>query len=172
MNGEKIFLRPLQETDIPQTLEWMNDEEISDIMGYLPVKTLAEQLNWFKTLISSQSKFVFAICENNTKEHIGNVGLGNIDYIHRHAMFNIFIKNVENRSKGIGTDATSLILKFAFNRLNLNKVYLRTSERFVEANKMYLKLGFQKEGVMRQHYFTNGKYEDKIIYSILKEEFQ
>jgi hypothetical protein len=44
-------------------------------------------------------------------------------------------------------------------------------DKLIEANKMYVKLGFVKEGVLRKHYFTNGKYEDKIIYSILNEEF-
>jgi RimJ/RimL family protein N-acetyltransferase len=170
MKGKDVYLRIIEESDIPTTSKWINDYEISDIMGYLPVKSLAEQLNWFKSNLGNNSKYIFAICTNNN-EHIGNIGLGNIDYVNRHCMFNIFISNGVNRSKGIGTQSTQLLLEFAFNRLNMNKVYLRTSERFIEANKMYLKLGFKKEGVLREHYYTNGKYEDKIMYSLLKSEF-
>ena len=172
MKGERIYLRILEETDIPLTTQWINNSEISDIMGYLPVKSLTSQIEWYKKITNDNTRFIFAICELATNEHIGNVGLGNIDYINRHSMFNIFLVNKENRAKGIGTEVTNLILDFAFNKLNLNKVYLQTSERFREANNMYLNFGFVKEGVMRQHYYSNGKYEDKIIYSILKKEYE
>ena len=53
----------------------------------------------------------------------------------------------------------------------MNKVYLQTSERFKEANKMYQRIGFKKDGVLREHYFSNGYYEDKIVYSLLKREY-
>lgn len=172
MENKDIYIRILEETDIAQTTKWMNTPEISDIMGYLPVQTLAEQLNWFKDLSRDKSRYVFAICSKADNKQIGNVGLGNIDYINRHCMFNIFIVNTDNRSKGLGTQTTQLALDFAFKRLNMNKVYLRTSAKFIEANKLYQKLGFMQEGIMRQHYYTDGVYEDKIIYSILKSEYE
>lgn len=171
MIGQNVYLRILEESDIPLTTKWVNDQEIGEIMGYLPVKSLAAQLQWYKGVMNDTSRYIFAVCDKNTDEHIGNVGLGNIDYVHRHAMFNIFLVKRENRSKGIGTEVTKLLLDFAFFRLNLNKVYLRTSARFIEANKMYQKIGFVQEGVLRQHYYTNGVYEDKILYSILKDEY-
>lgn len=171
MRGNNIHIRILERDDITRSKEWLNDPVLSDVMGYLPVFTLDAQLQWFDQISKDKSRFIFAICDNETNEHIGNVGLGNIDYIHRHGMFNIFIVNKTKRSKGLGTEAARLLLDFAFNRLNLNKVHLRTSARFVEANLMYKKIGFVQEGVMREHYFTDGKYEDKIIYSILKSEY-
>ena len=170
--GNTIYLRILEETDLEKTIAWINDPEISEIMGYLPVKSKTAQLNWYKSIDGDPSRYIFAICLNQTNEHIGNVGLGNIDYINSHCMFNIFIAQKENRSNGIGTEATKLALSFAFNQLNLNKVYLRTSERFISANKMYIKMGFVRDGVLREHYFTNGKYEDKILYSILRKEYE
>jgi len=171
MRGNQIFLRILEKTDIPRTQKWINNPIISEIMGYLPVLSLENQLEWYDSIKNDRTKFIFAICLLRNNEHIGNVGLGKIDYINRHCMFNIFIADEKNRSRGIGTEATKLVLKFAFDRLNMNKVYLLTSERFIEANKMYLKLGFKKDGELREHYYTNGKYENKIIYSILRSEY-
>ena len=140
-------------------------------MGYLPVLSYENQLDWYDSIKNDKSRIIFAICRIDNDEHIGNVGLGKIDYINRHCMFNIFIADKGNRSQGIGTEATLLVLKFAFYRLNMNKVFLQTSERFIEANKMYVKIGFKIDGILREHYFSNGQYEDKIIYSILKTEF-
>jgi len=171
MRGKIVHIRILEKSDIPLTQKWINDPEISDIMGYLPVLSLENQFDWFDKIKNDKSRFIFAICLNEDGRQIGNVGLGNIDYINRHAMFNIFIAERENRGKGIGLESTILVLSFAFSRLNLNKIYLQTSERFSEAIKMYTKIGFSQEGVLRQHYFTNGKYEDKILFSILKEEY-
>jgi len=171
MHKENIFIRPLEESDIPTTTNWMNDTEISDSQGFLPVFNLKDQLEWYKRISSDKTRYIFAICNNTDARHIGNVALGNIDYIHRHCMFSIFIYDSNNRGKGYGIEATELALIFAFNKLNLNKVYLRVSEKSVRAIKMYENIGFVKEGVMRQHYYSNGKYEDKIFFSILKSEF-
>lgn len=171
MKDSDIYLRVLERTDISRTTIWMNNPEIGDIMGYLPVFTVEDQLRWYEKTSGDKSRYIFAICLNASEVHIGNVGLGNVDYVHRHAMVNIFIADKEYRGRGLGTQAMKLILHFAFNRLNLNKVFLRTSRRFSGAIELYEKLGFVREGVMRQHYFTDGQWEDKLIYSILHSEY-
>jgi diamine N-acetyltransferase len=171
MNDKKVYLRILERDDIPRTTKWINHKEISDIMGYLPVLSLENQLDWYEKIKNDKSRFIFAICLKEGDEHIGNVALGNIDYISRNAMFSIFIFDRKYRSGGLGTEATRQCLDFGFIKLNLHKIYLRTSETFIEALKMYEKLGFMKEGVLREHYYSNGKYTDKIIYSILKREY-
>jgi RimJ/RimL family protein N-acetyltransferase len=172
MKGKTVHLRILEREDIVQTQKWISDPIIADIMGYLPVFSLLHQNDYYDKIYKSNTTFVFCIIDNASNKHIGNVGIGNIDYISRHGMFNIFIGTESNRQKGSGSEATMLALNFAFNTLNLNKIWLKSSSRFHQAIKMYEKIGFIKEGVLRNHYFTNGNYEDKIIYSILKSEFK
>lgn len=171
MRGDRVHLRVLERADIPTTTAWMNSDQISDIMGYLPVMSLEQQLEWYEKLKTDRSRYVFAICTNKDGRHIGNVALGNVDMLHRHGMFSIFLAATGDRSKGIGPEATRLILGFAFEKLGLNKVHLRTSPRFTQAIHMYEKLGFVREGVMRQHSYANGIFEDKIMYSMLRSEF-
>ena len=166
-----MFIRPLEQEDLPRVKEWLNSPEISRIMGYLPVLSNHEQLLWFEGIKKLRSAYVFAICSGEDGLHIGNVGLGNIDYVNRHAMLNIFIADKAHRGKGRGREAVCQLLDFAFNRLNLNKVYLQTSPAFVEAIKLYEKLGFVKEGAMRQHYSCGGSYSDKLIFSMLRSEY-
>ena len=86
-------------------------------------------------------------------------------------MLNIFIADAAHRGQGYGRVAVCQLLDFAFNRLNLNKVYLQTSPEFIEAIRLYEKLGFVKEGAMRQHYACDGVYSDKIIFSMLLSEY-
>ncbi len=170
LRGERVHLRILQRSDILTTTAWLNSEQIADIMGYLPVMTLDQQYEWFDKLKSDSTRYVFAVCLNEDGRHIGNVALGNVDMLHRHGMFSIFLADTADRTRGLGSEAARLILGFAFEKLNLNKVHLRTSARFKEALRMYERLGFVREGVMRQHVFANGTYEDKIIYSLLRAE--
>ena len=168
---DNVYLRILDKEDIERNTMWINSEYICDIMGYLPNMSKSQQYEWYEQLTKDNNRFVFAICLKDNDKHIGNAGLGNIDYVSRHAMLSIFIADRQHHSKGIGSKSTRLILCFAFERLNLNKVYLQTSIRFKTAIKMYESIGFVKEGTMRQHYYSNGVYEDKIIYSILRSEY-
>ncbi len=172
MIGKKIYLRILEKSDIINTQKWINNPEISSIMGYLPNKPLIQQEHWYDSIINDPSRDIFAICKIDNDEHIGNVALGNIDFISRNAALSIFIIERINRGKGYGTEALILLLDYAFNRLNLHKVYLRTSPNFIEAISVYRKLGFIEEGRLREHYFCNGIYQDKILFGLLREEFQ
>lgn len=167
-----IFIRPLEKDDLPLVKHWLNSHEISRIMGYLPVLSNHEQLLWFEGIKKYRTAYVFAICIGESGEHIGNIGLGNIDFMNRHAMLNIFIADHENRGKGYGRKAISDLLDFAFNRLNLNKVYLQTSPQFKDAVLLYERIGFVKEGAMRQHYACDGEYHDKLILSMLRKEYE
>jgi RimJ/RimL family protein N-acetyltransferase len=172
MIGERIYLRILERTDIPTTQKWINDSEMSAIMGYLPTKSLVNQEKWYDSLLNDNTRYIFAICFIENNEHIGNVALGKIDYVSRNAMFSIFIYEKKYRQNGYGSEATRLMLGFAFNRLNLHKVYLRTSPVFKDAIKMYERLGFVKEGILREHYYIDGQYSDKVLYSMLKREYE
>lgn len=171
LKGARVHLRILERGDIPTTTKWMNSEYISDIMGYLPTMSLEQQYEWYDRTKNDRSRYIFAICQNKDARHIGNVAIGNVDTLHRHGMFSIFLAGTADQAKGIGSEATMLVLGFAFEKLNLNKVYLRTSPRFTQAIHMYDRLGFVREGVMREHSYANGKYEDKIMYSMLRKEY-
>jgi RimJ/RimL family protein N-acetyltransferase len=63
------------------------------------------------------------------------------------------------QGKGYGTEAVKLLLKFAFNDLNLNKVYLKVFQNNERAIKCYLKAGFVKEGLLRKESFIDGSYQ-------------
>ncbi len=169
--GKKVFLRILEEEDLPRTQKWINDPEISHRLGVLPT-SLKQQKNWFTQISQDNSRFIFAICLNNEKKsQIGNVSIGNIDYIHRNGRFAIFIHGKEHRQQGYGTEATILLLQFAFERLNLHRVYLKTSQDYTGAIAMYKKLGFVQDGLLRDHEYSHGQYHDKLVFSLLKPEY-
>jgi [ribosomal protein S5]-alanine N-acetyltransferase len=93
-----------------------------------------------------------------------------IDDKNRHAMFGIFVGAAEARGKGYGTAATAMVVRYAFNTLNLNRVWLHVYEDNKPGIRVYEKVGFRKEGVLRQDNFRRGRYRDTIVMGILRAD--
>jgi diamine N-acetyltransferase len=87
------------------------------------------------------------------------------------AIFYIAIADMENRSKGIGTEATKLIMNYAFDTLNLNRVQLHVAVENEKAIAVYKKTGFEIEGTLRQAMFRDSKYHDFYVMGLLKDDF-
>jgi len=172
MEGKNVYLRILELSDIPRTQKWISDPDISENLGYLPVKSLYQQEQWYKSIANDNSRYIFTICLSQTDELIGIVGLGLINYISRNASISIFIYDKSYRGMGYGFEALKLLLKFAFESLNLHKVYARISKSNIQSVNIAKKLGFVQEGILREHYYSGGVYHDKISISLLRSEYK
>jgi len=171
LTGRQIRLSPTGEDDLAQTRSWANDKGLAaDILRVLPVSE-TDQRRWLADINQDPAKQVFTIKTVDDDTHIGNCGLYHVDWIHRRAEFWILIGNREYHGRGIGTETTALILKYAFQSLNLQRVYLHVAENNAPAVALYSKTGFVKEGVLRNHYFINGQYLDVLVMSILAEDY-
>lgn len=76
------------------------------------------------------------------------------------------------RGKGYGTDALQLILRYGFNELNLHRIGLDVISYNKSAIRAYQKVGFQVEGTMRESVLRDGQQYDRILVSILRNEYQ
>ena len=98
-----------------------------------------------------------------------------LDRIHpailRSCSFAILMANKE-KGKGYGFEASKILLSHAFLNLNLHRVYLVVVEWNKPAIKMYEKLGFQRDGVLRDAFWARGKYHKLLYYSVLRNEFE
>ncbi|MDY6972103.1 MAG: GNAT family protein [Thermodesulfobacteriota bacterium] len=171
VTGEKVKLVHLEREDLPRARAWVNDSFLqSRILRVLPV-TEADQARWYEDIIHNPSKIVFAIKTLNGEQHIGNTGLYHIDWIHRRAEFWILIGERDFWKQGIGTEIVSLMLRYAFQNINLNKIYLNVGVDNQAAIALYKKLSFVQEGLLKEHYFIEGKYVDVATMRILKRDF-
>jgi len=173
MEGKKIKIRALEKTDIDEIMKWVNDPEVVDslLMRY-PVSRYQEE-KWIEKTLDGTNKRnkAFAI-ETKDGVYLGGIGLHQIDWENRNAEVGIVIGKKEYWNKGYGSDAMTTILDFAFNRMNLHRVYLRVFSFNERGIRSYEKCGFKKEGVLRDDLFAHGKYHDTIIMGILKHEFE
>ena len=98
--------------------------------------------------------------------------LRDIDHDYRKAEFGIFIGEECARGHGIGGAAAKLILKYGFEELDLNRIFLRVFARNERAINSYKSAGFVYEGLFRQDVIVDGVKEDVVFMSILKEDYE
>jgi RimJ/RimL family protein N-acetyltransferase len=171
LKGKKIQLVPLESNDLARSRSWANNAFLSSKMLRVLSVTQREQEKWYQDIVQNPSKIVFAIKTLDSKEHIGNAGLYHIDWIHRRAEFWILIGEQNFWAQGIGTEAVSLMKWYAFKNINLNKLYLNVGADNHEAIALYKKLNFIQEGILREHYYIQGKYLDTITMGILRADY-
>ncbi len=173
MEGKKIRIRAIEKTDIDEIMKWVNDPGVVDnlLMRY-PVSRYQEE-KWIEKMLdgTSDRNKVFAV-ETKDGVYLGGIGLHRISWENRNAEVGIVIGKKEYWNKGYGTDAMMTILDFAFNRMNLHRVYLRVFSFNERGIRSYEKCGFRKEGILRKDLYAHGKYHDTIIMGILKDEFE
>ncbi len=90
----------------------------------------------------------------------------------RHASLGIFIGDTSAWGRGHGREAMSLMLDHAFETLNLNRVWLHVYEYNERAIRLYTRLGFTTEGVLRQDRYHGGRSWDTLTLGILREEWE
>ncbi len=141
--GSRIYLRPLQFFDASVSWRWRNDPKVWEFTGNRPNIYVTQQMEeeWISRVLLMQDEQRYAICISESDKYIGNVQLTSIN---KHAAeFHIFIGAREEWGKGYATEATNLLLNFAFIQLGLNKVYLKVNVNHDRAIKIYQKIGFE-----------------------------
>jgi RimJ/RimL family protein N-acetyltransferase len=170
--GTKIYLRPLDRADAPLLVPWINDPDVTRTIRFRRPMNLQAEEAFIDRLYQSEHDVVLGIALKEADRLIGVTGLHQLDSKNRHAGFGISIGDKGEWGKGYGTEATLLMVRHAFETLNLNRVWLQVYEYNEPAIRIYEKLGFRREGMLRQENYREGRYWDTITMAILCEEWQ
>lgn len=168
-----LRIRPIEIKDVSKKVEWYNNSEITKFLHYEELFTYEGTLEWVKKLSFNKTRYenIIEVIKDNQWIPVGVVGLFEIDKKNKKAGSYITIGELKYQGLGIAKKAMLLILQDAFIKFNLNKVYAYTDSDNIKSQKLHEKIGFIKEGVLRQELFYKGKYIDRVYYSILKKEF-
>jgi RimJ/RimL family protein N-acetyltransferase len=172
--GSLVVLRPLERTDLNERYRhWLNDPEITRYTETGTFPTTAEDLeNYYRSVAGSRNDVMLAIVDRHSGRHIGNVKLGPIHWIHRTATLGILIGEKEFWGKGVGLEATRLMVDYGFQCLNLHRIDLGVFAEHKAAIRCYEKAGFKVEGRMREDLFRDGKYRDRLWMGLLRSEYK
>jgi RimJ/RimL family protein N-acetyltransferase len=161
-------LRKLIFDDAKYMMEYLNDEEISVNFRFTRASLSIDNYKEFiKNSWSDKQNIHFAI-EDSDGEYAGTISLKNIDNLDKTAEYAIIIRK-KYWGTGIAKEATSKMIEYGFNNLNLRKIYLNVLSTNERANKFYKKFGFNFEGTFKKHILINGKYVDLNWYCLFND---
>jgi ribosomal-protein-alanine N-acetyltransferase len=172
LQSERIYLREVRVSDVNEDYyRWMNDPEIT---RYLESRFFPNDIDSLKEYVNQRQKdrnsVSLAIMIKGEERHIGNIKLGPIDWIHRLADVGVLIGDKGSWGGGYATEAISLVIKLAFQGLNLHKLTAGYYADNKGSEKAFRKNGFVVEGLRRKHRFCEGSYVDTVVLGLLRED--
>lgn len=147
-----IYLRPLQIADAQTSYRWRNNPDVWKLTGSKPDKYITPEMEtaWLNGVLKRGTEARFAICLKTDDRYIGNIHLQNI--AGKQAEFGgLFIGETSLWGKGIGTQATTLLLAHAFLSLNLDSLYGFVRKEHDASLAMLKKTGFEPEPEAEGH---------------------
>lgn len=167
LKNDRIELKLIEEEDLNYIVRWRN--AAYDSFYEFPISNSGQKL-WFDGYMKSND-LIFIIHEFSGKK-IGMLSLSSFDQRNKSAEFGRFLIDSNYRGKRYGKTALILLLEYAFNHLNLNRIYLDTFEYNTEVINLYKSLGFVIEGKKFQAIYKDGDYINLVCMCILKDWYK
>ena len=164
-----VRIRKFTKDDIPLKVKWINDERNNQFLHYDLPLTVEKTEKWFESHIGDKSRFDATI--EADEKPCGTIGLLAIDRKNGKAEYYIALGEPDTKGKGIALKASELLLEYAFQYLNLHRIYLYTETENLQAQYLFEKIGFVKEGYLKDDILSHGKYVDRYIYGICKADY-
>jgi ribosomal-protein-alanine N-acetyltransferase len=138
---------------------------------FTSVEDAKGEISWYEKIFLEQTGMRWVIEDKITQKVIGTCGYLNYEAEHKRIEIGYDL-SPKAWGKGIMTEALKPIIHFAFHDMNMNKIEAEVTSENDASLHLLSKLGFHKDGVLRQHEFEKGRYIDLAIYSLLKSEYK
>ena len=170
--GNKIYLRAPEQGDEKIIALSENHPDPRQTLYFALPSNPQQHQQKINERLEDPNSIIFTIVSLEQDQAIGSTSFFRIDWVGRMAIFYIAIAEKDNWSKGYGSEATQMMVNYAFNTLNLNRIQLHVSTENEAAVKAYKKAGFHTEGTLRQAMFNNNHYSDFYVMAILRQDWE
>jgi RimJ/RimL family protein N-acetyltransferase len=180
LTGEKVVLRPFSDGDLAAIRAVLLDPEARILTGSVHDEATARApeppdeekllLDWYGNRNDQADRLDLAVTDKVTGECVGEAVLNDWDPGNESCNFRIFI-GPNGRDRGLGSEATRLIVGYGFERLGLHRISLEVYAFNPRARRAYEKAGFRAEGVLRESLRYDGEWIDATVMSILASEW-
>ena len=176
--GRKTILHPFTAADVARMAEILADPEVLRLTGsvrstvrqpdFHPTLT-EEERTWYETRHLQSDRLDLAVVDSASGECVGEVVLNELSEIDNSCGFRILL-GPQGRDRGIGSEATRLIIDHAFSSTRLNRIELEVYQFNPRARHVYERAGFVFEGVKRSSFKFDDEYVDTVMMSILRSD--
>ncbi|ONI86623.1 GNAT family N-acetyltransferase [Saccharothrix sp. ALI-22-I] len=170
LSGELVLLRPVTAADVPALMPMFGDPEITRLTGSHGGVDEVRLRAWYDTRGDQDDRLDLAVVEQATGDVVGEAVLNDWDAGNESCGFRIsFVPGTFGR--GLGTEAVRLIVGYGFEKLGLHRIALEVYAFNPRARRVYEKVGFVAEGVLRDALLWEGERVDATVMSILAPDW-
>lgn len=167
LRGERVQLRELRDADLSQLVAWWREPEVARFNDRVQPRPDGPLEEMFTTWSSNDSSAGAAFCvETMEGELVGHVALWGAEVRNRCATFAIVV-GPEHQSRGLGSEATRLMMNYGFTELGLHRIELQVNADNTRGIAAYQRAGFEREGLLKAKLFYGGKFHDQVIMAAL-----
>lgn len=172
--GKHCYLRhPTQDDANGSWHEWFSDENTTRYLNarYWP-NSIESQNSFYQSILNQKDRLVLSIVDNKTDEHIGICNLSNINWVHRFSDVALIIGHKDFRSGPFAVESISLLLRVAFEKLNLRIVksdYVKTN---ISSELIHRLFCFEKTGQIDDIFWNGNCYVPSVQMILRKEVWQ
>ncbi len=172
----RLVLRQVTIKDAPWYFEHFNTNEIVEGQDHGGPRDLSEaraelQL-YFIDVFTLKRGIRWGITVKGSDKLVGSAGYYKWVQPERYQAEMGYDLNPAFWGKGIMTEALSAIIQYGLDHMSLHRIEVLISHHNKRSQKLVRELGFKREGVLRDHYFVEGRFSDDVIFSLLKEEWK
>ena len=171
IEGEIIDFVPLNSKNINLFAKWKNDPDVRIYSRNIFPRTIEDIKKKFEPSNDKTKRDIsFEVWHKKDKKTIG-FGRVEIDWYAQKGWLGLEIGEPEYWGQKIGEEVTHLMVEYAFNELNLYKIYAGISSANIGSWRCAEKNGFIREATFKKDNYIDGKYFDRFVYSLLKEDW-
>ncbi|TFD94497.1 GNAT family N-acetyltransferase [Jeotgalibacillus sp. R-1-5s-1] len=170
ITGQNLTLRPFKEDDLQAIKISLQDQEVIRLTGSSGEFDEEKVNQWYLTRNSQADRIDLAIVDHETQSVVGEVVVNELDFSSNSMNFRILIGQ-KGRNKGLGTEALSLITKYLFEEIKLDKITLSVFLFNPRALHLYKKAGFTEEYIERTE-LNHGEFADEVFMSLSIEQWK
>ena len=169
-----VYFRAFEPEDAMMIHQWKNSDELNELtVGLNKKTTMDDDLRWLNSIKDHHPYYAYwAVCARETGKLIGYTSLTNIHYINSSAETGaIMIADPDYNDGTAWIESVLFLFEYAFERLNLNRVYGHSLLGHKISNMIEPLMFMQQEGILRQAAYKNGRYYDISCAGILRSEY-
>lgn len=173
LETSRMTLKGLSPTGMNYIFEHLTKPEIMAVLGHRSEEDYQTDAHKQKHGFSSYNRsfLLFLLEDKATGKIIGRAGLHNWNKEHKRAEIGYVMEDEDSKRRGLMTEAVQAIIAHGFNVLGLNRIEALVGVNNAPSLRLMEKNGFTQEGLLRQHHFMDGSFEDTALFSKLRVEY-
>lgn len=173
LETSRLYLREITDDDANDIFEYLSNDRVTRYLGKDSLTNIDEAydiINKIKINYDERRGIRWGIIHKESKKLIGTIGYDAMHIKNKRADIGYDI-NSNYWRQGFATEAINKVLEFGFSKLDLNRIGAVVFPENIASLNLLQKIGFTKDGLLRQYIIQNNIARDTIVLSLLKKEY-